>query len=152
MSKPIKRSVAVVIRREGGGEGEFLTVRRPPDDEDLPDVWGLPAATLKSGETWFDAAGRIGREKLGVRLRPTASLREGVVEREGYVLRLRLCAAKLDDGEPEVPQPHGDVTQYVAWSWSGLDALAEGARLGSLCCRLMWEHAEAGGEWSEAQG
>ena len=47
--KPIKRSVAFVIYSED--RTRFLIVRRPPDDDSLPNVWGLPAGSLKESET-----------------------------------------------------------------------------------------------------
>ena len=74
--KPVKRSVAVVVRRsqdpaDGGtlADGEFLIVRRPDDPGDpLAGVWGLPAVTLRDGEDERAAVVRAGRVKLGVEL------------------------------------------------------------------------------------
>src|SRR5690606_2237065 len=48
-----KRSVAVLIRHPDDAT-QVLLVQRPDDDEDLPGVWGLPAATLRDGETRDD--------------------------------------------------------------------------------------------------
>ena len=59
----IKQSVSFVIRRGA----EILVVLRPPDDLELPSVWGLPAASLRAGESWEDAVVRAGREKIGSR-------------------------------------------------------------------------------------
>lgn len=157
--KTVKRSVAVVVRKgpvpggagAAGGPapwaapaGPVLAVRRPPDDEDLPGAWGLPAASLREGESWEDAVRRAGREKLGVRLRPGPLLREGQLEREAYVLHMRLYGAEIAAGEPEVPQEEGGVTQYTAWAWAPVERLRPAARLGSLCSRLCL--AWAGGE------
>ena len=77
--KSVKRSVAVVVRRPGGGAqpggaagpGEFLVVRRPDDPADpLGGAWGLPAITLRDGEDERGAVIRAGRVKLGVELAP----------------------------------------------------------------------------------
>ena len=54
----------------------LLLVRRPDDDDDLPGVWGLPAASLAEGESEEDAVRRAGREKLGVEVRAAASRSE----------------------------------------------------------------------------
>jgi len=59
MSRPEKQSVAVVIRNPQEAD-KVLTVLRPEDDEDLPNVWGLPAATLRPGEDWDAAIVRVG--------------------------------------------------------------------------------------------
>lgn len=136
-TKPIRRSVAVVIR--GPDPPRILAVKRPPDDEDLPDVWGLPAASLEPGETWEEAARRAGREKLGVRLRSVRLLRMGETSRPGELVHMRLYGAEIAEGEPRVPRPAEGVTQYVAWAWSSPDRLVEAARSGSLCSRLYLE-------------
>jgi len=145
--KPAKRSIAVVIPKTAGrwdeaSGGTVLVVRRPPDDEDLPGAWGLPAGSLGPGESWEDAVRRAGREKLGVRLRPGPVLREGELEREDYRLRMRLYAAGIEDGEPSVPQPAPGVTQYTAWAWAPVGRLEPAARAGSLCSRLCLAWAE----------
>ena len=146
MSEPTKQSVAVVIHRDDPAD-EFLVVQRPADDAELPGIWGLPAATLRAGETWPDAVRRTGQEKLGVDLRPLGALCQGEAGRGHYSLQMRLYAAEASGGQPEVPQPHGGVTQYTAWRWGKIGDLVEGARMGSLCCRLMME--SAGAEWRE---
>ncbi len=163
--KPVKRSIALLIEpveeRSGDAEGSvaeaprsvagparngraggFLLVRRPPDDEDLPDAWGLPAGSLREGESWEDAVRRAGREKLGVSLRPGPLLREGEIERAGYRLRMRLYAAEVEQGEPRVPQAVAGVTQYVALTRGPLAKLEPAARAGSLCSTLALAWAD----------
>jgi hypothetical protein len=44
--KPTKCSVAVFLINPQN-ENEFLAVKRPADDDKLPNVWGLPAVTIK---------------------------------------------------------------------------------------------------------
>ena len=131
----IKRSVSFVIR-SADEPSRVLAVRRPPDDDDLPDAWGLPAGTLRDAESWHDAVRRSGREKLGVVLEVGAMLREGSLERAGYTLHMRLYEARIVGGEPVVPQPTPDVTQYAALAWRTADVFEPAAAAGSLCCRL----------------
>lgn len=135
----------VVLRPAGDGSGpELLAVRRPPDDEELPDAWGLPAATRRPGEGWVAAVRRAGREKLGVELDVGDVLGEGEAERPAYTLRMRLYRAAIREGEPDVDQPAEGVTRYAAWSWSPPERLAPSAARGSLCSRLCLEWLQEG--------
>lgn len=136
--KTVRRSVAVVVPHPDDPD-RILTVRRPPDDEDLPDVWGLPAASLEPGESWEEAVHRTGRDKLGVRLRAVRLLRMGETSRPRALLHMRLYRAEIAEGEPRVPQPVAGVTQYVETEWASPGRLAPAARRGSLCSRLCLE-------------
>jgi 8-oxo-dGTP diphosphatase len=120
----VKRSVSLVIE---GPEGVLL-VRRPDDDETLPGVWGLPAASLRDGESELEALTRAGRDKLGVEIEPLK-----VVGEDGA---MRDWAARITAGEPSVPQP-ADGTQYVDWRWGAAEDLAPAARAGSHCARAL---------------
>lgn len=139
MRRRVKRSVSFVIR-DPARSALVLAVRRPPDDEDLPDAWGLPAASLRDGETWEDAVRRAGREKLGVTLDAGALLEEGRIERGSYTLHMRLYEARVARGEPRVPQPTAGVTQYSALEWAPANRFEPAAAQGSLCCRLYLQH------------
>lgn len=130
----VRHAVSVAVFREG--RSRLLTVRRPPDDEELPGVWGLPAASIRDGESDRAAVLRTGRDKLGVDLRPLGLLEEGDTERDTYRLRMRLYEAELPAGRPSVPQDVTGVTQYTACEWAAPDRLREAARRGSLCSRL----------------
>jgi ADP-ribose pyrophosphatase YjhB (NUDIX family) len=130
--KLLKRSVSVVIER---GE-RVLLVRRPDDDESLPGLWGLPAATLHPGESEEDAVRRAGRIKLGVQVRPLSAIGEAEEERPGYRVHMRDWRAEIEAGEPAVPQP-GDGTQYDALRWGDPTELIPAAGAGSLCCRIL---------------
>ena len=131
----IRRSISVLIRHPESPE-LALAVRRPPDDEDLPDAWGLPAGSLRDGESWQDAVRRAGRDKLGVDLAVDDVLEEGEIVRSGYTLRMRLYEARIAAGEPHVPQPTAGVTQYTELDWAAPDRFEPAAAAGSLCCRL----------------
>lgn len=145
--KPVKHSVSVAVWRPGREpEPRVFLVRRPPDDTDLPNAWGLPAASRRPDEDWVDAAQRIGREKLGVELAVGAELREGTLERRDYLLHMKLYEARLVGGEPRVPQRVEGVTQYTDWKWGVARDLLPAARHGSLCCRLYLR--ELGRGWT----
>ncbi len=132
MRAPRKRSISLVVRRGG----DVLLVRRPEDDESLPGVWGLPAATLAPGESELDAVRRAGREKLGVLVRPLRPIGEASARREGGELVMRDWEVEIASGEPSVPQPAGG-TQYVALRWGDVGELEPAAAAGSLCARVL---------------
>jgi ADP-ribose pyrophosphatase YjhB (NUDIX family) len=143
--KPVKHSVAVVVRRPapGGASGlrEFLVVRRPDDPDDpLAGLWGLPAVTLREGEDERAAVLRAGRVKLGVRLAAGPRIGEKTADRGGYLLRLADYEAVLEAGEPAVPQPDDTMTQYAACRFTADPAvLAAAAARGSLCAQVFLE-------------
>ncbi len=141
--KSIKHAVAVVIY-DGGGK--FLAVRRSEDDDSLPGVWGLPAASLRPGESDADAVLRAGREKLGVTLEVDSRVGTDRIERDTYILELTDYVASVAQGQPSVPQPISDVSQYVDLQYtSDLGLLVEAARGGSLCSRVLLD--SKGYEW-----
>ena len=139
--KPFKQSISLVIEGPGG----ILLVRRPEDDEDLPGLWGLPAASLNQDESEEDAVRRTGRTKLGVEVRPLRPLGEAVGERPAYRIRMRDWAAEIVAGRPAVPQA-GAGTQYDELRWGDAAELLPAARAGSLCCRVLLESRGLGWE------
>jgi ADP-ribose pyrophosphatase YjhB (NUDIX family) len=137
-ARGLKRSVALVIRAEDHPD-RVLVVLRPPDDEDLPDVWGLPAASMRPGESWGRLVRRAALEKLGLEVLPRELLNEGFKERDDYTLEMRIYGARILAGEPSVDQPAQGVTRYVAWKWAEAFELIPAAEKGSLCARLFLE-------------
>lgn len=133
--KRTENAVSYVIYNGDGTR--ILSVKRPGND-DLPNVWGLPAGTVREGENPEQAVVRSGREKLGVKLEVKGMLNEGEIERETYILHMRLYEAEIGEGEPKVPQASGG-TQYVEWKWAEPGELKEAASKGSLCSRLLLE-------------
>ena len=94
----VKRSVAVLIRN-----GDLiLSTRRPDDDDELPGVWGLPAGSYRDSESLHDLVFRIGRDKLGVVLRPVHRLSEGSQQRSEYLLQMELWETQMT-GMPHHP-------------------------------------------------
>jgi ADP-ribose pyrophosphatase YjhB (NUDIX family) len=124
----LKQSVSLVIEGPAG----LLLVRRPDDDESLPGVWGLPAASLREGESERDALLRAGREKLGVEVEPLEQLGEDARES----IAMSDWAVRIAAGEPSVPQAAGG-TQYVELRWGDPAELTPAARAGSLCARAL---------------
>jgi 8-oxo-dGTP pyrophosphatase MutT (NUDIX family) len=110
------------------GPDGVLLVRRPDDDDDLPGVWGLPAASLGPGESEEDAVRRAGREKLGIEVLPLQPIGTdgGMTDWEARVVA----------GRPAVPQP-GPNTQYAELRWGDARDLVPAARRGSLCSRVL---------------
>ncbi|HTR91530.1 MAG TPA: hypothetical protein VMI73_07295 [Trebonia sp.] len=135
--KPVKRSVALVVR--GSLPEEFLIVRRPEDPDDpLAGLWGLPAITLLDGEDEVAAVSRAGRVKLGVELAVGARIGERSADRGGHVLRLADYEAVIVTGIPAVPQPDRSMTQYTACRFtSDTASLHEAAACGSLCAQVF---------------
>jgi len=121
MPKPVKHSVAVVVRN---GD-RILAVRRPDNDDELPGIWGLPAGTCCGQESVEDVIDRVGQDKLGVELTPVRRLTSGTQDRSGYRLNMELWEASMQ-GSPTCPE----------WQWAPLDLLQPGAAAGSLCCEL----------------
>jgi 8-oxo-dGTP pyrophosphatase MutT (NUDIX family) len=119
-----KRSISLVIESPDG----VLLVRRPDDDESLPGVWGLPAASLFEDESEEDAVRRAGREKLGVEVLPLQPI--------GNDGAMTDWEARIVDGRPSVPQP-GPNTQYAQLRWGDARDLVPAARQGSLCSRVL---------------
>lgn len=133
--KPVKDSIAYAIYSDD--KSRVLAVLRPVDDNNLPNVWGLPASMLKEGESYEDAVIRSGYEKLGVKLKVIEMIGEGSIERESFTLHMKEYTAEIIDGEPLAPQPHEGMTQYQKCAYSSPEILKEAAIKGSLCSRLF---------------
>ncbi len=144
-----KRSVSLVIR----SSDSLLLVRRPDDDESLAGVWGLPATSLKRGESEQDAVRRAGRQKLGVLVRPVRAIGKASASREAGGQAMRDWEVEITSGQPTVPQD-APGTQYVDLRWGQVAELEPAARAGSLCARVVlaadgrWPWARSGGPHS----
>ncbi len=121
------------------GNGEFLIVKRPEDEQGpLAGVWGFPAITLREGETEVEAAHRVGRVKLGVELSIGEKIGDKTTDRGEYTLHLSDYSAGLvGDQVPSVPQPDTTMTQYVEFKYtSDPSLLFPAAQKGSLCSQV----------------
>ena len=132
--KSIKYAISYVIYNED--RSKILIVQRPSNDEDLPNMWGLPAGTIKDNETNQDAIIRSGRDKLGVELEVVRFIDKDDLEREKYILHMEDYEAKIISGKPEAPQKIEGITQYSAWRWGVPDDLKKIAGKGSLCTQI----------------
>ena len=138
--KPVRCSVAAVVRRPE--DGAFLAVRRPPDDDRLPDIWGFPAVTLAAGEMPEAGIRRVGRDKLAAEIEPVRLIGVATADRGDYQLVLLDFEARLVSGEPDVRAAQGPGTRYVDQQWTErLELLDEGAARGSLCCQIFLDAA-----------
>jgi 8-oxo-dGTP diphosphatase len=128
-------SVAIVVK---DAAGRLLVVKRDDDDKDLPGVWGLPAATIREGETPEQAAVRAGQDKLGV----TLNIGNFTGEDTSPTQSLREYEAEIVDGTPSVPQNDPPVSQYADLQYTNDPRiLLEAARKGSLCSRIYLRNA-----------
>ncbi|GBD13358.1 hypothetical protein HRbin24_01385 [bacterium HR24] len=117
-----------------------LLVRRPDDpDEDHPGLWGLPAVTLRPGESPEDGVRRAGRQKLGLDLRPGKVLAHGQQLRANGVLHMLLFEAEALSWPPRLEPERRErgVTYYTEWMWGDPQLLVPAALMGSLCSRLL---------------
>ena len=132
--KPIKYATAFVIYKEN--RSEFLIVQRPFDDEDLPNIWGLPAGSVKENESFKEAVIRSGREKLGIELKVIKSIGKDIIDRGDYILNMQEYEVEIISGEPRVPQLIQGITQYQHLLWGNSSDLKDAANKGSLCSRI----------------
>ncbi len=124
----------------GDDRRQVLLVRRPDDPtEEHPGLWGLPAVTLRPGETPEDGVRRVGRQKLGLELRPGPVLAYGQQLRPNGVLAMLLMEAEALSWPPrlEPEEREEGVTYYTAWTWGDPQLLVPAAVMGSLCSRLL---------------
>ena len=140
MEKPLKNAVALVIYASDGSR--ILIVKRPVDDDILPGVYGLPAGSLREGESWGEAARRAAREKLGVEISIKKEIGQDEADRGNFISRMREYEVEIVGGEPRVPQPVAGITQYSEWRWGEAKALEDAARKGSLCSKIYLQHGD----------
>ena len=140
-----KDSIAVAIRYASASPERVLAVLRPQNPDDpLGGLWGLPAATLRPGETIQDTLGRAMR-KVGLsREANVAVIATGSQDRENHILNMTLYAVDWSGQDPDVSRNVAEVTiesetRYDAWRWAAPDDLREAAGRGSLCARLYLE-------------
>lgn len=139
--KQVKCAVAAVLRNPAN-EREFLAVKRPPDDDRLPDAWGLPAVTLRDGELPEEGLRRIGREKLATDIEPARLVGIKSTNRGEYELILMDIEARLVGPEPDVSRATTAATRYVGQQWTeDLLVLQEAARKGSVCSQVLLDAA-----------
>lgn len=137
ISKPIKTAVAVFLLKPDDSS-KFLIVKRPNDDDSLPNVYGLPAGSIKEGELPEQVVKRIGIEKLNTEIEATKFIGSKYIDRGAYVLILMDIEAKLIGKEPDVLSAVTENTKYVDQIWTNdFKLLVEAASKGSLCSQII---------------
>ncbi|MFO0970864.1 MAG: class I tRNA ligase family protein [Candidatus Saccharimonadales bacterium] len=130
-----KQAVAYYIENEAG---EFTFVKRLADDDSLPNVWGLAAASLRGGETLEEAVKRGAKEKLGIDVEQVEFEGKKEISRIGYDLELSEYKITKFTGEVKL---QGGSTHYANLQWSKDPAiLKDAADRGSLCSRIFLEN------------
>lgn len=140
MSKPTKYVVSVVLKKTAAGK-EFLVVKRPEDDKDLPGHWGFPSVSLAPGELPEEGALRVCKEKLGCACQPLRFLGIMFQKRNSYDMFLMDIEAVLEEGgQPSLvlPQEDSGKTMYIEQKWSvdPMD-LMPAATKGSCCASIF---------------
>lgn len=134
-----KFSIAVALINPNNAS-EVLAVKRPVNDDNLPNVWGLPAITPKDGELPEDAVKRLGIEKLATEIGATSYIGIKRADRNTYELILMDIQAELKGREPSVKDATTTGTKYVDQQWtSDYSIFKEAAAKGSLCSRIFLE-------------
>jgi len=137
--RQVKKSIALAVTASGQN-GRVILVRRPEDDEEFPGMWGLPAASCQTGETWSLPDARIGTQKLGAAAEVGTILATGTQRRAGYTLETTLFEARLSGGRPTLPlgdEAGSEHALYTDWRWGEAEELRASADNGSLCSRLI---------------
>lgn len=150
MNKPVRKAISFSYRNNSK---KVLLVKRPEEDEDLPNAWGLPAGSLNEGESWKNALRRSGIEKIGIEIIPKGVIAEGYLERDDYILHMREYEVE-GKGVPVAKQEHSDITQYVDVKFvsdsKAIEYLKLTASQGSMCCMLfLYDQGVIDEEWME---
>ncbi|MFB6114953.1 MAG: NUDIX hydrolase [Candidatus Nanohalobium sp.] len=142
MDASAKNVVALVIFRDESQE-EFLSVKRPEDDENRPGEWGLPMTTVREDEEWEDAVHRAAENKLGVEVNIEQLMSEGGQARDGYNITLRNYEVSIESGEPDVEDAEAEGTNYVKWSWRPPNAFRDDAESSeTLWSTMLLDHLD----------
>ena len=138
MSKKTKIVVAVILKKSKDSD-EFLVVRRPEEDSDLPDSWGFPAVTLHPGELPEQGAARVCREKLNCKATATRYLGIMFQKRNSYDIFLMDIEMVLDEGETaDVTKANTTHTAYVGQKWTTDPmVMMPSAKTGSCCASIF---------------
>ena len=135
----LKFSIAVALVNPKNRK-EILVVKRPIDDDKLPNVWGLPAISLMKNELPEAAVRRLGREKLDVEIEPMETIGIKYADKGEYQLILLEIKCKLLFGKPDVWRAETKATKYVDQRWTeDYSILKEAADMGSLCSQIFFE-------------
>jgi ADP-ribose pyrophosphatase YjhB (NUDIX family) len=130
---------AYVIFRDPGTLSELLVVRRSPNDRYFPNMWGIPAGTLRNGEGCEEAIQRTAKHRLGIEVEVLGERAAGSSDRGTHVVEMRLFEARIVTGDPHIRDPNLEGHGYTEVQWGKPDILQATRERGSLCCRLVEE-------------
>jgi ADP-ribose pyrophosphatase YjhB (NUDIX family) len=138
----VKKRVAAfayAILRHPPAADEILVVRRSPNDRYFPNMWGIPAGTLRKRESYEQAIQRTARDKLSIDVEVLGQRGAGSSDRGTHVVEMCLYEVRILAGTPQIrevdPAGHG----YTEVQWAKPDILDSTRERGSLCCRLVDE-------------
>lgn len=135
--KQTKFAIAVALYNPDN-PSEVLAVKRPADDDSLPNVWGLPAVSVKDGELPEDAVKRLGLEKLSTDIIPVSYIGVMRSDRRDFELILMDIKSELRGTSPNVRNANTTSTKYVDQQWtSDYSVFIEAAKKGSLCSKIF---------------
>ena len=141
----LKIAVSFIIYNE---KGEFLAIKRPPEDEELGPLWGLPATNVQlKKESLDEAVLRDAMEKLNCKVTISERLPLAMIQkRQGYDLLLLDYKCDLVPGQvPDVKKAKTKGTKYTAQQWTkNTEMLFEIAKKGSICTQLFLNYL---GKW-----
>lgn len=140
MEQPSETRYAVsIILRSGHKPEQFLIVRRPMSDKELPGHWGLPATSMREDESPEDAARRVCLEKLGCTGEPIRFVGAMHQVRDGYNLLLMDIEVILTgSSQPDIAEATTTSTRYTNQKWTtDLEELRPAAAAGSCCSSIF---------------
>jgi ADP-ribose pyrophosphatase YjhB (NUDIX family) len=143
MIKVVKFAVAVFLVSPDDKE-EFLLVKRPPEDDRLPNVWGLPAV-ISNNEPLEEAVKRVGIEKLSTQIEPINIIGVKAMDRGDYELTLVDIVARLIGQPPSVYKAQTTGIRYIDQKWThDYHLLKDAASKGSLCSQIVLDSKNIG--------
>lgn len=136
--RPEKQFAIAAIVINPVDANKFLIVKRPSNAKSLPDVWGLPAITVRSGERPEAAVARLAEEKLDTQVKLIGCLGIDSRDKGEHELTLMDVVVKLVGKEPSVSKALTKQTKYVQQQWTDdLSMLQEAASKGSVCSKIL---------------
>lgn len=143
LSKPVNYAIFYIIKH-AIEKGKFVIVQRPRDDENLPDLWGIPAGSVMPNESFEDSVIRQAKNKLGVDVKIVEFIGRGNIDRGEYILHGEEYLVEIIEGDLSVNRPEVQGTKYQDWKWGTAEDIKETAQKGSLCCNIYLEEKAEG--------
>ena len=128
---------AVALMIYDSSDSKVLAVMRGEEDQYIPNLWSLPSGYVSEGDSLEIAVKKAALQKLGVQVDTIEAVDTGSVNRENDTLHMTLYKTKIISGDPQVPQPFPNVTQYAKVDWVEPKYLEDAARKDVLSCKLF---------------